>query len=502
MTGKVYLVGAGPGDPDLITVKGLRCVSEADVIVYDRLINRRILAHAKPGAEIIDVGKVAARHILPQPEINALLAAKALEGKMVVRLKGGDPFVFGRGGEEAETLAEAGVPFEVVPGVTSAIAVPAYAGIPVTHRDFTSTLAIITGHEDPTKDTSDVAWDKIATGAGTLVFLMGMANLPHITTLLIENGRSPQTPIALVRWGTFAEQETLVGTLENIVAKVKEVDFAPPAVMVVGEVVNLRDKLRWFDNRPLFGKRVLVTRSRTQASALSELLSQQGALPVELPTIEIVPATNGALSSAIESLSKYSWIIFTSANGVDVFFHGLNKHGKDARVLGQAKLCTIGPGTAAALERYNVKPDYVPDNYIAEGIIDGLKAQGIVGQHILVPRADQARPELIAGLAQAGAEVSEVITYRSVAPASLPTEAKELLLQGKIDIVTFTSSSTVRNLAALLGDEFSVVNRATVACIGPVTAQTARELGLQVAVEAQEHTISGLIKALEEYYAN
>lgn len=502
MKGKAYLVGAGPGDPGLITVKGLRCVQEADVIVYDRLMDSGILSHAKEKAELIDVGKVASRHTLPQPEINALLVARALEGKVVVRLKGGDPFVFGRGGEEAEALAEAGVPFEVVPGVTSAIAVPAYAGIPVTHRDFTSTFAIITGHEDPTKDTSNIAWDKIATGAGTLVFLMGMSNLPQIVAQLTKNGRSPKTPIALIRWGTFAQQETLEGTLEDIVDKVREADFGPPVVMIVGEVVKLREKLRWFDNRPLFGKRVLVTRSRTQASALSELLAQHGAMPIELPTIEIVPMTNGPLTDAIDGLREYAWIIFTSANGVDVFFRGLSEHGRDVRALGQARLCTIGPGTAAALERYNLRPDYMPEEYIAEGIVEGLQAMGLRGQRVLVPRADQARPELISGLAQAGAEVQEVITYRSASPASLPSEAKELLLQGKIDIVTFTSSSTVKNLAALLGDEFPVVNQATIACIGPITAQTARELGLRVDVEAQEHTIPGLVEALVEYYAN
>lgn len=492
-------MGAGPGDPELITVKAARCLAEADVIVYDRLVDNRLLEEVPAKAELIYVGKKAAHHILKQPEINQLLVNKAKEGKIVVRLKGGDPFLLGRGGEEAEALADNNIPFEVVPGVTSATAVPAYAGIPVTHRSFASSLAIITGHEDPTKGDSSIAWDKLATGVDTLVFLMGMGNLAQIADELIKNGRAPSTPVAIIREGTTPSQQTLVGTLADIAGKAAGIGIESPALIVVGDVVNLRERLRWFDNQPLFGKRVLVTRTRKQASVLSQLLARHGALPVELPTIEIeVVPDNKKLDRAIAHLSDYSWLIFTSANGVEIFFGRLRELGRDARVLGQVKLCAIGPGTAAALKRFGLVADRIPREYVSEAIADSFPGEDISGKHILLPRAAGATPELINRLSQLGAKIDEIAIYRAVLPKSGIEDGKQMLLAGEIDITTFTSSSTVEHLVSLLGSKWEVVNRTRVACIGPVTAATAARLGVRVDVVAKEHTIPGLIQALTE----
>lgn len=499
----VYLVGAGPGDPKLITVKGLECIQKADVIVYDRLAGPRLLAYARPEAEFIYVGKSPDRHTLKQDEINRLLVEKARENKVVTRLKGGDPFVFGRGGEEAETLQEAGLPFEIVPGVTSAIAAPAYAGIPVTHRDFTSTLAIITGNEDPAKENSGIAWDKIATGAGTLVFLMGMANLPQITRRLVESGRSPLTPAALVRWGTRPEQRTLTGTLADISAKAAAADFKNPAVIVVGEVVSLRDKLKWFENKPLFGKRVLVTRSREQASVLSGAIEDLGGEPLEFPTIGVAePEDFGPLDGAIKRLSDYRWIIFTSVNGVRAFFERLRRQGRDVRELHSARLCAIGPKTREALEGYCLKVDYVPGEYRAEEIVKELFGKVQPGDRVLLPRADIARKVLPEALKEMGAAVTEAVAYRTVMGGGSGALVREMLERGEIHAVTFTSSSTVRNFVELLDvpDVPGLLEGALVACIGPVTAATAGELGLKVDVVAREYTIEGLVLAILDYY--
>lgn len=492
-------MGAGPGDPELITVKAARCLAEADVIVYDRLVDNRLLEEVPAKAELIYVGKKAAHHILKQPEINQLLVNKAKEGKIVVRLKGGDPFLLGRGGEEAEALADNNIPFEVVPGVTSATAVPAYAGIPVTHRSFASSLAIITGHEDPTKGDSSIAWDKLATGVDTLVFLMGMGNLAQIADELIKNGRAPSTPVAIIREGTTPSQQTLVGTLADIAGKAAGIGIESPALIVVGDVVNLRERLRWFDNQPLFGKRVLVTRTRKQASVLSQLLARHGALPVELPTIEIeVVPDNKKLDRAIAHLSDYSWLIFTSANGVEIFFGRLRELGRDARELGQIKLCAIGPATAAALECFGLVADRIPREYVSEAIAGSFQGEEISGKRILLPRTAGATPELVNRLGQLGAKIDEIAIYRSVLPKSGIEDGKQMLLAGEIDITTFTSSSTVEHLVSLLGSKWEVVNRTRVACIGPVTAATAARLGVRVDVVAKEHTIPGLIQALTE----
>ena len=498
---KVYLVGAGPGDPGLISVKGVECIRKADVIVYDRLLDERLLESASPEAERIYVGKTAGEHTKPQDEINRLLVTTAKEGKTVIRLKGGDPFVLGRGGEEADALVQNGISFEVIPGVTSATAAPAYAGIPVTHRGLASSFAVITGHEDPGKDNSSINWEKLATGVDTLVFLMGMKNLPEIVARLKEYGRPPDTPVAVIKEGTSPEQETVVGSLEDIVARVEEHRLTAPAVIVVGDVVRLRGKLRWFDNQLLFGKRILVTRARRQASTLSRLLAERGAQPIELPAIDIQAVADLAeLDHVVSSLEHYHWIIFTSVNGVTAFWQRLHNLKKDSRALSKLKIGAIGPATAQALKAQGIIPDYIPEVYTTEGIIAGLKNQDIVGQRFLLPRADIADKELGRGIARLGASVDEVTAYRTVPANESINQAKEMILSGKIDVITFTSSSTVSNLVAAFGEEPPAVNGAKIACIGPKTAETAAKAGLSVDILAKEQTIPGLVMAIEEYF--
>jgi len=498
-TGRVWLVGAGPGDPGLITMAGVACLAGAEVVVYDRLVDRRLLDLAPPEAERISVGKAASIHTLAQEEINDLLVAKAREGKTVVRLKGGDPYVFGRGGEEAEALVAAGIPFEVVPGVTSAVAVPAYAGIPVTHRRMASSFAVVTGHEDPTKDESSIDWEHLAKGVDTLVFLMGGGNLAEIARRLVECGRAPDTPTAVVRWGTTPHQQTVTGTLADIADRVAKAGLTPPVVTVVGEVVALRDKLRWYDNRPLFGQRILVTRAEKQAGELSQALAELGAEPVELPAIEIKPRVeNAKLRDALQRLdaAEYDWLVFTSANGVDVFFGHLCQQGRDARALGRALVCAIGPGTAAALRWNGIVADLLPERFVAEGVVDALSKQDIMGKRVLWPRARGARRTLALGLARLGAQVDELPLYSAAVPKEADAEALARLRAGEIDVVTFASSSAVRNLATLLGGDLSPLEKPLIACIGPVTARTARRLGLRVDMEASEHTVEGLVQAL------
>lgn len=498
-SGKVYFVGAGPGDPGLMTQKGRECLGQADVIIYDHLLDEWLLNLAPAEAERIDVGKAAAEHRREQSEINQLLVEKAKEGKTVVRLKGGDPFVFGRGGEEAEVLKQNHIPFEVVPGVTSAVAVPAYAGIPVTYRGLASSFAVVTGHEDPNKVSSSIAWGKLATGVDTLIFLMGVQNLPKIVAKLLEYGRPPETPVAVIKDGTRLQQKTLVGSLKDIVAKVKEHRLSPPAVIVVGEVVRLQEKLRWFDNRPLFDKRILVTRARRQASILSKLLSEHGAQPIELPVIEIQATTDTEeLDKSILNLKHYHWIVFTSVNGVEVFFQRLYRLSRDARVLHGLKVGAIGPATAKALEIRGVIPDYLPEVYTSQGFISGLKSQSIAGQRFLLPRAEIASKELAQGIKELGAEVHEVALYQTI-PTGTISQAREMLLSGGIDVITFTSPSTVSNLVAIF-DPKELVGSVKVACIGPKTADTAARVGLKVDMVAREHTIPGLVAAIEEYF--
>jgi uroporphyrinogen III methyltransferase/synthase len=501
--GKVYLIGAGPGDPGLITVKGLECVKKADVIIYDYLANERILEHRRPDAELIYVGKQGSRHTLPQEDINSLIIRKAKEGRIVARLKGGDPFIFGRGGEEAEDLVDSGIPFEVVPGVTAATAVPTYAGIPLTHREHTASVAFVTGHEDPTKPESKVHWDRIATGIGTLVFFMGMKNLQNIVDNLVSHGRSADTPVALIQWGTRTDQRVVTGTLKDIVNKVKEARLGPPAIIVVGEVVKLREKLNWYEAKPLFGKRIVVTRSRDQASVFAEMLIDRGASPIEFPSIDVVPPASWAeLDTALDTVETYQWVIFTSANAVRFFFERLRSRGTDLRILKGVNICAVGPKTAEALEQHGLKADLIPTEFKAEGVLAALGGVQVKGRRFLIPRAKVARELIPEKLRELGAEVTVATAYENVRPAADVERVKKLFAEKKIAAVTFTSSSTVHNFVEMLGQKEykSLINGVTVACIGPVTAKTAEEYGMKIDVMPKEYTIPALVEAMVEFF--
>ena len=502
MTGKVYLVGAGPGDPGLITVKGMQALEQAQVVVYDRLVDPVLLDAVPESAERIFVGKARGLQQLTQPEINRLLVDKAAQGLTVVRLKGGDPFVFGRGGEEALELKANGLPFEVVPGVTSAIAGPAYAGIPLTHRGIATTFTVVSGSEDPSKAGSTVPWDVLAKNGGTLVVLMGWASLEKILATLQKEGLSPATPVALVQWGTWSDQRTVTGNLENILEKGKDAGLTPPVITVIGDVVNLREELAWFDNRTLFGKRVLVTRSRSQASRLCTLLAQAGANPVELPTIQISPLEDfSELDSTLEKLTDYDWVIFASTNAVESVFERLKMQGKDARALAGTTVGAIGPATAQALARRGITADFVPSRPVSETVLKELAGRDWKGASVLLPSADIGRDELQKGLTEMGANVNRLAAYRNVPVEGVSGLAKKAFLDG-VDIVTFTSSSTVRNLVEMLNGDLTALQASFIACIGPVTSATARELGLRVDLEAPEHTVEGLVDALTGHFAS
>ncbi|MGE5308687.1 MAG: uroporphyrinogen-III C-methyltransferase [Deltaproteobacteria bacterium] len=494
--GKVFLVGAGPGDPELLTLKGKRLLQEAQVVVYDRLVNPRILALVPPRARLIFVGKASSRHTMCQDRINALLVKLGRQGKNVVRLKGGDPYVFGRGGEEALELEKAGVPFEVVPGITSAISVPAYAGIPVTQRGFTSSLGIFTGQEDPAKEDSAIAWDRISTGLGTLVFLMGFENLEKIVAALVRHGRPAKTPCCLVRWGTWPRQESLEGTLQSIVAKARAARFSAPAILVVGEVVSLKDKLDWFEKRPLFGKRVLVTVPSDDTGRFAGMLSQQGAESIEFPLISIEPlADYGLLDGAIRCMDGFDWVIFTSQNGVKAFKARLDRLGLDVRQLKGVRVAAIGPRTAEALASLGIRVDITPDQYRQENLLASLKKQGAKGKKFLVVRAQEARDVLPEGLRQAGGKVSVVPAYRTV--IRKPGKDDQDILDS-CGLVTFTSSSCVQGFVKVFGKKRRAGH--IFASIGPVTSKTARENGIKIAIEAKQYTLDGLTDAIVGYY--
>jgi uroporphyrinogen III methyltransferase/synthase len=500
--GMVYLVGAGPGDYKLISVKALEYIQSADTIVYDRLADDRLLATARPDVELIYVGKASSDHTMRQEDINQLLVDKAKEGKQVVRLKGGDPFVFGRGGEEALTLVENQISFEIVPGITSAISVPAYAGIPVTHRGIATSFAVITGHEDPTKAESTIKWSHLAAAVDTLVFLMGVENLPHITTKLIENGRSADTPAAVIRWGTKPEQRVLVTTVGQAAADVEKHGIKAPAIFIVGDVVTLREQLAWFDQRLLFGKTALVTRSREQASALTSQLERLGAQCIEAPAIKLIPPESySELDEAVDKLAAYQWIIFTSANGVEHFFARLYDRKKDSRVLGNARIAAIGAQTAAKLKEYGILADIVPLEFRAEGIIAAMTGRIEPGMSVLIPRALVARDILPEKLREMGAHVDVVPVYRTITGETDGEVLAEKLKTGEIDLVTFTSSSTVTNLLALLGSRGAeLLKNAKIACIGPITAGTCLEHGVKPDVIADEYTIHGMVEAIMKVY--
>ncbi len=502
--GFVYLIGAGPGDPGLITVKGRECIGKADVILYDYLANQELLANAAPGAELIYAGKIGGAHNHEQRQINELLVEKALQGKIVARLKGGDPFVFGRGGEECEALIVADIPFEVVPGVTAGIGAAAYAGIPLTHRNVTTSVAFVTGHENPAKETSEIDWERLSLGSGTVVFYMGIRNLPLITKKMIEHGRAPETPVALIRWGTRAEQEVLVGTLADIADKAHKAAFKAPAITVVGEVVNLRNKLRWFDNRPLFGKSIVVTRAADQAGEFTRLLGSHGAQVFECPTIKIIPPeTFTELDAAIAGLASFDWLIFTSFNAVNSFFTRLHDLDLDSRAIGNCRICAVGPKTAAALAPYGLKADLVPGNYKAEGVVDAFKKLELKNTRVLFPKADRARELIPAELQQMGATVVAPVAYRNILPEELPAAALEALVKRQIQCITFTSSSTVENLAAMVGENrlLKLLEGVVIASIGPITSKTCRELGLAVDIEPAEYTLAALTADIVRHFS-
>ncbi|HUK15567.1 MAG TPA: uroporphyrinogen-III C-methyltransferase [Bryobacteraceae bacterium] len=486
---KVYLVGAGPGDPGLITVKGRRILEQAGVVLYDHLANEALLDLAPPEAERLYVGKKRSVHEFTQEEICAILIERARRGLTVVRLKGGDPFLFGRGGEEAEALAEAGIPFEVVPGVTSPLGIAAYTGVPLTHREHTSAVSFVTGHAVDAID-----WSKVG-HSETLVIFMGLTTFPEIARELMARGRSPETPAMAVRWATRPDQETLTGTLATLPGLIAARGMKPPATIVVGEVVRLRGKLDWYERLPLFGKRIVVTRARGQADALASRLEVLGAGVVELPTIEVRPPADSApLDRAIAGLADYDWLIFTSANGVKFFLDRLDRSAADLRSL-RARICAIGPATRAAIEALHLKVDLMGAEYVAEGLLEAFSAYDLAGKRVLLPRAAVARDVVPAELARRGAHVDVVEAYRTVMPADASARARTVFeAPHRPHIVTFTSSSTVKNFVAAAGAAALVGVK--IASIGPVTSRTARELGLTVDSEAREFTIDGLVEAV------
>lgn len=534
MKGKVYIVGAGPGDIGLFTVKGLKCLQKADVVVYDFHLNVQVLNYVNNDAEFIYAGKRGGQHTMTQDEINQTLIEKAKQGKTICRLKGGDPFVFGRGGEEAEALSKEGIGFEIVPGVSSAVAAPAYAGIPLTHRLYSSSFAVVPGYECVTKQESSIDWAKLATGVGTIVFLMTVKNIALVCQRLIENGRSPETPVAVIRWGTRSDQTTLVSNLKNISTLVKENDIKPPAVMVVGDVVKLRESLRWYEKKPLFGHRVLVTREH---SGGFELLEEFGAEIIEFPTIKIVPPANWAeLDAAIEKVESYNWLILTSINGVNFFFKRLFETGRDIRDLKGIKICAVGTKTASEVEKYWIKVDLVPEEFNAEGLIESFIKESrsqpatspsaessgsncsvetkpevrsredselFKGLRFLLPRAEVAReifPEKIRGL---GGEIDVVTAYRAVKPQVQGKRLKRFLKEGRISVATFTSAATFNNFLSITGnDVHELLKGVAIAVIGPVTATAVKKAGLTVNIMPKQATIEAMVKEIIEWVKN
>ncbi len=490
--GVVYLVGAGPGDPGLMTARSLELIASAEVILHDRLIPVGALDGARGDAELVYVGKEPGRNAVEQSEIEALMVDRARAGRSVVRLKGGDPFVFGRGGEEAEALAAAGIEFEVVPGVTAGVAAPAYAGIPVTHRDDASAVAFVTGHEDPEKPETALDWEALARFPGTLVLYMGVKNLPLISDRLAAAGRDPAEPAAAVERGTQPGQRTVTATLEGLPGAVAEAGLAAPAVLIFGPVAARREAISWIERRPLWGRRVVVTRARAQASGLAATLRDLGAEAIELPAIRIQPRLDSAkVRDAVADIHSYALVVLTSPNGVRLLFEAMAAAGRDARALANATVAAIGPGTARALATRGVIADLVPESYVAEALVETLTSVEVTGRPVLVARAAQARDVIPEALADRGAEVDVVALYETVREQPDP-EAVDAAQTA--DYVTFTSSSTVRNLLEAVGDRFP--RSARVVSIGPVTSTTARELGLEVHVEAERHDVDGLVEAL------
>jgi uroporphyrinogen III methyltransferase / synthase len=509
ISGLVYLVGAGPGDPDLLTIGGKRALEQCDVVFYDALTHPKVLSYCKSSCEKIFVGKRATQHFVAQQDTNTLLIEAAQAGKTVVRLKGGDPFIFGRGGEEAEILRAQNIPFVIIPGISSAIAAPAYAGIPVTHRDASSSFAVITGHERAdTRESGTRApgeaegrrrWDRIAHAADTLIFLMGVDSLGEITARLIENGRTPETLVAVIQWGTWAKQKTVTGTLATIETIVREAGITAPAVTVIGDVVQYHNKLNWFDNRPLHGKRILVTRAREQASELVEQLRLLGAEPVEFPLIQITPPTDNyvALDAFLSGERPAGWVFFTSANGVLHTFERLEASGRDARFFANAKIAAIGPATAESLQTHGLRADFVPAKFVAEGVLKAFP-ESVNGQYITLLRAEEAREVLPETLQNQGAHVTVIPVYKTTVVAPEGYEAViTLLTENALDAITFTSSSTVKNFVQAMGGA-QVPSTTKLVCIGPATATTCTELLRTPDAVADTYTLPGLVESLQK----
>ena len=510
--GKVYIVGAGPGDIGLLTVKGLKCLQKAEVVVYDFHLNAQILNYIQHDAEFIYAGKRGGKHDMTQDNINRTLVEKAKEGKIICRLKGGDPFVFGRGGEEAEALVDEGISFEVVPGISSSVAAPAYAGIPLTHRAYSSSFAVVPGYEDMTKKESSIDWGKLATGVGTIVFLMTVKNISMVCQKLIENGRTPGTPVAVVRWGTRADQTTLVGKLENITELVKANHIKPPAVMVVGEVVNLRKKLKWFEDKTLFGQRILVTREHTEGF---DPLEELGAEIVEFHTIRIVPPDDWTeLDRAIEKIDSYNWLVLTSVNGVKFFFRRLIERDRDIRDLKGVKICAIGTKTAAEINKHGIKVDLIPKKFNAEGLVESFTKENPVGANthraqssrsplqglkILLPRAQDARAVFPEKIKELGGEIDVFTAYKAEKPTIHGKRMKRFLKEGKITIATFTSAATFNNYMEIMGDDaIELLKDVTIAVIGPVTAKAVEKAGLKVDIMPEAATVDAMVNAIKE----
>src|SRR5882672_8768227 len=496
--GTVYLVGAGPGDAGLLTLRGAELLGRAEVVVYDALVNSELLRLAPKSAEIIYGGKRAKQHAIPQDQLNQLLIAKAREGKTVVRLKGGDPYVFGRGGEEAEQLADARVPFEVVPGVSSFVAVPNYAGVPLTHRDFCSRLTLITGHEDPAKEASSIDWAQVAKTPGTKVIMMGTDRIGQIADTLTEHGLDPATPVAMVRWGTTGHQQSIEGTLATIAGAAQKAKIGPPTVAVIGEVVKLREKLNWFERRPLFGQRIVVTRSREQASQLSQLLQESGAEVLEIPTIKLEPPTHReALIDALLELNSYDWLVFTSPNGVTKFFEYFFKQFHDMRDLGGARIAAVGPATANKLKELHLQVDLMPDEATAANIAEEFSGfESIENLKICLLRAEVANRELPDALEALGAIVDDIACYKTVPETEDLTGAAAKLLESGAAWITFTSASTVEHFHARfdLPGLLQKFPEMKLASIGPETSKALGSLNLEPAVEARPHSIEGQVR--------
>ncbi len=499
--GICYLVGAGPGDLGLVTLRAKECIEAADVVAYDYLVNKQVLAWMKPGAELLYVGKQAANHALPQEEINQLLIRKVLEGKVVTRLKGGDPYVFGRGGEEAQELYAAGCPFEVVPGISSTIAGPAYAGIPVTHRDFNTQLTIFTGHEDPTKEVSSLDFAKIAQADGVKVMLMGVGRMGELTGKLMAHGAAGETPVALIRWATTGRQQTLTGTLSSIAELVETHGFKAPAVCVIGGTVALRPELNWFERRPLFGKRIVVTRTRAQAGVLSQGLRALGADTYELPTIRIEkPHDLLGFGEMVQDCHRYEWIIFTSPNGVEAFFELFFKLYKDAREIGAVKIVAIGPGTAKKVAEYRLGVDFVPQKFVAESLVAELEehAGSLDNQTVLWVRGESARDVVAEQLLAKGVILDEAIAYRTVPETEDVAGGQARFREEGADVLTFASGSAVDHFMAL---QLPIPPGCKIASIGPVTTAALKRHGLKAHIVPSSHDIPGLIKAIADHFA-